>query len=109
MRRAELLQKQLKLRDLRESPPLERFREPVHRGPAHLLEAFSGLGRQLDMHDAAVLRAPLASDQPGRLELVEQARDVPGRDAEGLRKVLRGATPRSEERRVGKECRSRWS
>ena len=32
-----------------------------------------------------------------------------GMDAETLRKEIRTAKARSEERRVGKECRSRWS
>src|SRR3712207_9261731 len=48
-----------------------------------------------------------------RNELRSEARVIEARlaeaDLESLRGALEGAQARSEERRVGKECRSRWS
>src|SRR6266566_4214301 len=50
----------------------------------------------------------LSNGAPGMLTLLVQAALMPGM-IEGLRQYLQGEPTRSEERRVGKECRSRWS
>src|SRR5712691_166213 len=91
--RAQSLEEVLKLPDLWLRPPLERLREHVDRGPLDLSEALPGFRGQLDVDDATVLLAPSPGHQTGPLELVDESRDVAGRDAQGLREFLRGGPP----------------
>src|SRR5258708_16537201 len=56
----------------------------------------------------------VAVDQSGGLDRLEPARAVAGDEerllgSEGFAALLEQPRERSEERRVGKECRSRWS
>src|ERR1039457_1328130 len=69
-----------------------------------LLDAFCGLGENpRERTPAPVLTTPPRADRPGD----GQARTRHRRqDRRRYQLVL--AIPRSEERRVGKECRSRW-
>src|SRR3712207_5868916 len=49
------------------------------------------------------------SGYPGGLRSRSLAEMLERRPEEVIRKAVKGMLPRSEERRVGKECRSRWS
>src|SRR3712207_7869855 len=67
-----------------------------------------------DLYGCVGLRPLLGPASAGeRTQLVYGAvvddREQPGAHAAALRAVASGCTSRSEERRVGKECRSRWS
>ena len=46
----------------------------------------------------------------GVINLLEgYGNDNPGAKSQGIKQLMAGGGVRSEERRVGKECRSRWS
>src|SRR5256885_13977184 len=62
-----------------------------------------GIGRRLRHH------APYAGEHAHRGQHSEKGRDVKDRHSYTLKLVIRRTKTRSEERRVGKECRSRWS
>src|SRR3989441_8442048 len=62
-------------------------------------------GRTLDELDAENRRR--IGRTIGRMHAVGAARDAPHRPRLDVARYIR--EPRSEERRVGKECRSRWS
>src|SRR3712207_7007651 len=63
------------------------------------------LGEEADV--AAALAERGEDDRDDREAVVEVLAELPAVD--GLVDVLVGGGDRSEERRVGKECRSRWS
>src|SRR6266542_1451819 len=69
----------------------------------HLLMRYLGRSRRVGL--AHVIRQALVAGAPSRAVRVADASHGPG--AGDLACAVRGV--RSEERRVGKECRSRWS
>ena len=71
-------------------------------------------GDLLVLNDTQVVKARLFGEKPsgGKLELLVERVLADGTVAAHMRASKKppvGATTRSEERRVGKECRSRWS
>ena len=86
--------------------------EPVQAGSYQGIQApispVQGLAKVLQMYLSNKNQEGLKSEQKA---LGEQYRADTSADIQRLIQGLQGkaATPRSEERRVGKECRSRWS
>src|SRR3712207_9253312 len=65
-------------------------------------------GRFWEVHEALMERGPAFS--AGDFGRIAREFDLPGADArEAASAAARRRVRRSEERRVGKECRSRWS
>src|ERR1039458_10876185 len=61
-----------------------------------------------DVGELSALQRLLYASNDYSVLLIFQAMDAAGKDG-AIRHVLSGVNPRSEERSVGKECRSRWS
>src|SRR5215813_3721043 len=89
---------------------------PARGVPAHRAKSVEGFGQGELLTDEAAHDAPAAQLAPHLQATVDAQQIPPGRRA-GLSlqeiaeydAVALRVLPRSEERRVGKECRSRWS
>src|SRR5260370_42496386 len=103
--------------DVLENALLERlFWREVDGFDAGLRDAhhFAGLDFADVLRVEQIESAGFGSDQPGveatgRGQFAEHQRAEAARIAHGIEFIFREDKKRSEERRVGKECRSRWS
>src|SRR2546422_576297 len=68
-----------------------------------------GLARRAEVEDVLVVALPLAVGLPHRLDAHAHAHVLGPALLDEREDRDVGAVERSEERRVGKECRSRWS